>query len=487
MMENLPPDFGFNPEDSPGMHPIEFLVKEFEEETRAYYSQEELEELCEYYQQAMEFDPSRGERLLKVCEIGQRDYPYCSQFLLSAARVHFIENAFTRAQRLVSKAGLLDRTEPELYLMQGLLHTSCNENPAARESFLQAIALAEHRQEMISQICNDLIHFGFRDQAIPLLEEIAETDSLDPWVLDSIVHFYLEKDLPANAAELVQRHIDANPYNGAYWNTIGQIYRHLGLNEKAIWAFDFSLAIDEHDLAAILNKFETQYDTGDYHGARETFSAIDKDLALGQPYTNMFAWTLYETGFVKEARNMYRDTVNEDPEDAEAWYGMALTYMREVEENPAATPAGTLRAALLCLQKAVLLQPEEQQYRMLQAEALGLDGHVMESNEVYIDLSKRFPLDPEIWTEWAWMLRNNGNDEAAAIVLSKSLEHLSGNPELLYLYAAACFRSHQPAAGIEALEQALHENFAEHPALFNFAPELKQVHAVQLLIARFTP
>jgi len=34
MMENLPPDFGFDPEDSQGMHPIEFLVKEFEAGTR---------------------------------------------------------------------------------------------------------------------------------------------------------------------------------------------------------------------------------------------------------------------------------------------------------------------------------------------------------------------------------------------------------------------------------------------------------------------
>lgn len=401
MMENLPPDFGFDPEESPGMHPIEFLAKEFEAETRAYYSQEELEELSDYYLHGMDLDPSMGEWLLKVCTIGQRDYPYCSQFLLSAARVHFIENAFSRAQRLVTKAGLLDRTEPELYLMQGLLHASCNENPAARDSFLRAIELAENRQEMISQVCNDLIQFGFREQAVPLLEEISETDSLDPWVLDSVVHYYLEKDLPANAAELVQRHIDADPYNGAYWNTIGQIYRHLGLNEKAIWAFDFSLAIEENDLTAILNKFETQYDTGDFHGARQTYNAVDKGLELGQPYNNMFAWTLYETGSVKEARNMYRETVNEDPEDAEAWYGMALTYMRDAEENPEIAPAANLRAALLCLQKAVLLQPEEKQYRMLQAEALGLDRLIMESNEVYVDLSKRFPLDPEIWTEWA--------------------------------------------------------------------------------------
>lgn len=486
-MENLPPDFGFDPEDSPGMHPIEFLVKEFEAGERDYYSQEELEELTDYYMQGLDFDPSLRDWLLKVCEIGQRDYPYCSQFLLGAARVHFIENAFTRAQRLVSKAGLLDRTEPELYLMQGLLHTSCNENRDARDNFLKAIELAESRQEMINQICNDLIHFGYREQAVPLLEEISETDSLSPWVLDAVVSYYLEKDLAANAADLVQRHIDAYPYNGDYWNTLGQVYRQLGLNEKAIWAFDFTLAIHDEDLTATLNKFETQYEMGDFQAARETFRSVEEDLTLGQPYRNMFAWTLYETGFGKQARDLYRNTVNEDPEDAEAWYGMALTYMREAEEDADKAAGGVLRAALLCLQKAVLLQPEEQQYRMVQAEALGMEGHVMESNEVYIDLSKRFPLDPEVWTEWAWMLRNNSNDEAAAVVLSKSLEHIAGNPQLLYLYAAACFRSHQPAAGMEALEQALHENFAEHVALFNFAPELKQAPAVHMLIARFTP
>jgi len=487
MMENLPPDFGFDPEDSQGMHPIEFLVKEFEAGTRTYYSQEELEELAEFYTQGLDFDPSLGERLLKVCEMGQRDFPYCSQFLLAAARVHFIENSFIRAQRLVSKAGLLDRTEPELHLMQGLLHTSCNEKSEARDSFLKAIELSEIRQDMINQICNDLIHFGFRDQAVPLLEEISENDSLNPWVLESVVDYYLEKELPSNAAELVQRHIDADPYNGAYWNTLGQVYRQLGLYEKSVWAFDFCLAIDEDDLTAALNKFEVQFETGDFFAARETFRSVEKDLLLEQPYTNMFAWTLYETGFVKEARNLYRKTVNEDPEDAEAWYGLALTYMRDAEENPATAPAANLRAALLCLQKAVLLQPEEQQYRMIQAEALGMDGLVAESNEVYIDLSKRFPLDPHVWTEWAWMLRNNEKNEAAALVLEKSLEHIAGNPELLYLYAAACFRNHQPGQAIEALEQALNENFAEHQTLFNFAPELRQAPAVQMLIARFAP
>jgi tetratricopeptide (TPR) repeat protein len=379
-------------------------------------------------------------------------------------------------------------------VVRGLLHAVCNENQEARADLFKGLKLAEEPKDTLQQVCNDIIEYVPQENAYSLLEAISHEYILPSWVLESIIEHYTQKDLLAQAAAIAQRHVDEEPYNVGYWHCLGQVYRSLGLYEKALWAFEYALLIDEEDFSSQVSRFETFYQAERFEEAYEAFQPLREILESETVFRNLYAWTAYETGNYEEARNLYRDTVHEEPDNSEAWYGLGLVYLEGAMPDIASYyPSGAitndnkLEAAVYCLEKAVKLQPDEQTYRMVLAEAYQEIGDIVKSNDQYLELSRKYPLDSEVWTDWAHMLLVEDNLEGAAMVIESALKYLPGNAHILYSHAAVCYLSGKQQMGRESLQEALIENYAEHAAMYKFAPQLQQMESITQLIEKFAP
>lgn len=477
-MENLPPDFGFGyGEEDAGMQEFQRLKEDFEAMERVHYAQEELEELADWYVSLLGFDDEAQKHLVRVCEMGQEYYPYCGSFLLASARLHFLTHSLDQARACLDRARILDPSEAELYLLEGLLHSVCKERKEAMMAFGEALEHAENRQEMLGRISEELLRSGNRDQAVPFLEELLAGDLLPPVILEELLGHYLDLELTDKAAVIAEKHVDSDPYNGDYWVQLGHVYRHAGLNEKAVWAFDYALLINESDYSALCRKFETQYDAEDYTGAHETYQELAAHFTPEEVFQGMYAWVLYETGRLQEAQHLYIELVRGNTEDAESWYGLGLTYHF----------SGDLNMGIHCLTRAVHLAPEDMDYGLSLAECLFEAGDTDGSNAEFARLAAIHPCESEIWCSWVGMLHESHDQDAASMVIRCALENLPEHPRLMYLNAAVQFLGGRTKAALLTLQDALLLNYQEHHEMFKFAPELKQSGIISDLIARYAP
>ncbi len=477
-MENLPPDFGFgNGEEDAGMQEFQKLKEDFEGGARVYFSQEELEELADWYISFLGFDDEARIQLEKVCEQGRDFYPYCGYFLLASARLHFAAHALERASVCLEQARMLDPSEAELYLLEGLLFTARKDKKRALIAFGTALNQAENRQEMLGRISEELLRNGDREQAIPFLEELLKDSILPPVVLDELVTYYLETDETEKALKVAQRHVDGEPYSGDYWLQLGNVFRHVGLNEKAVWAYDYAILIHEADYSAWCRKFETQYDAEDYAGAYETYQQLRVHFSPEDVFQGMYAWVLYETGRLEEAQHIYTELVRSNSEDAESWYGLGLTYQF----------SGDAMMGVHCLTRAVHLSEEDLDYGLSLAECLFEAGFPKRSNQEYSRLAAIFPEDTELWCAWAKMLHDAHDFIGAMDVVHIGLIQIPEDPRLLYLSAAIHYLGGRTKAAFDSLQSALILNYMEHEEMFKFAPELRQVGSISDLIARHAP
>ncbi len=477
-MENLPPDFGYGyGEEDAGMQEFHKLKLDFEEGARVHYAQEELEELADWYVSLLGFDDDARVQLARVCTLGREYYPYCGSFLLAAARLHFASHALDRARACLDKARILDPSEAELYLLEGLLYTAKKERKQALMAFGEALEHAENRQEMLGRISEELLRNGDREQAVPFLEELLTVNILPAVVLEELLSYYMDCDLADKALSIAQQHVDAEPYNGDYWVQLGNVFRNAGLDEKAVWAFDYAILINEADYSAWCRKFETQYDVEDYPGAYNTYQQLIQHFSPEEVFQGMYAWVLYETGRLDEAQRLYTDLVRSNTEDAESWYGLGLTYQF----------SGDAMMGVHCLTRAVQLADEDLDYGLSLADCLFEAGFPERSNLEYARLAALFPDDAELWSAWATMLHEARDLNAAMDVINLALAQLPEDHRLLYMNAAIHYLGGRTQAAMEALQNALALNYREHQEMFKFAPELRQVGTISEMIARYAP
>lgn len=457
------------------MQEFQKLKQDFEEGLRIHYAQEELEELADWYTSLLGFDDDAREQLSRVCSIGQDYYPYCGYFHLATARLHFAAQALDRAHACLEKARILDPSEADLYLLEGLLFTLRKERKSARLSFAEALEHAENRQEMLGRISEELLRNGDRDLAVPFLEELLSTNTLPPVVLEELLMYYLDVNQNEKALDVAGKHIDLEPYNSDYWVQLGNVYRQIGLDEKAIWAFDYAILINEGDYSAWCRKFETQYDIEDYYGAYETYRELLQHFNPEDVFQGMYAWVLYETGRLEEAQKIYTELVRNNMEDAESWYGLGLTYQF----------SGNTTMGVHCLSRAVQLSAEDLDYGLSLADCLFDAGYPERSNAEYERLSALYPEDSELWCSWATMLHESHDLKAAMDIINIALQQLPDDFRLWYFSAAVHYLGGRNSAAMEALQYALALNYREHEEMFKFAPELRQVGTINEMIARY--
>lgn len=457
------------------MQEFQKLKQDFEAGARVHYAQEELEELADWYISLLGFDDDAREQLSRVCSMGRDYYPYCGYFHLATARLHFAAQALDRAHACLEKARILDPSEAELYVLEGLLFTLRKDRIRAQRAFTEALEHAENRQEMLGRISEELLRNGDRDLAVPFLEELLSTNTLPAVVLEELLTHYLDLELNEKALNLAQKHVDHEPYNGDYWVQLGNVYRQIGLDEKAVWAFDYAILINEGDYSAWCRKFETQYDVEDYSGAYDTYRQLLQHFNPEDVFQGMYAWVLYETGRLEEAQSIYTDLVRNNTEDAESWYGLGLTYQF----------SGDATMGVHCLTRAVQLSDEDLDYGLSLADCLFEAGYPERSSREYARLSAMYPEDSTLWCSWATMLHESHDLKAAMEVINMALQQLPDDFRLWYISAAVHYLGGRNVAAMEALQYALALNYKEHEEMFKFAPELRQVGTIHEMIARY--
>ncbi|MEZ4451726.1 MAG: tetratricopeptide repeat protein [Nannocystaceae bacterium] len=137
----------------------------------------------------------------------------------------------------------------------------------------------------------------------------------------------------ARALEEVQRALELNPESAAAWEALGAILHEEGDDEEAREAIERALELDPSRGVALFHRGLFTLDQGDGDGALADFLAAAERLrGPSQRVARGNACTvLAGLGRRDEAIVLHHQNCREHPHDAEAWYGLGLSLVKQGE------------------------------------------------------------------------------------------------------------------------------------------------------------
>lgn len=123
-------------------------------------------------------------------------------------------------------------------------------------------------------------------------------------------------------------------------------------------------------------------------------------------------------GHWDNAVEQYKRFTYDNPGNDAGWYGLARTYSAKND------PANALDA----IAKAIAIDPDNQWYKVFQADAFEKDGRSKDAAEVYSVLAKRFPQNPEYLRKLAYFSVLTGEPKVGLKALDR-LEEINGVTE----------------------------------------------------------
>ena len=460
---------------------VDALVRDFESKQRKTFSAREWLELYRYY--ASQFPAKTGQYradtyIKVILETAIQQFPYMPIFSLHMAEWLVRDQKLAKARNVVSQALQYTPFEPALGFMQALIFSLQGHKKKAMEELQSVLTNMGDEEAMLEDFLEISLYHGQFDLAMPVLEKALDTGAEVSVILEKYIEKAEEGGLIDALLPMIQRIIDQDPYSAEAWYVMGSGHMAQGDHEQALKALDFAVTINENFADAWVTFLECTYELGHYQDFINTY----KELATRFPkrtfaeVEGLLAWSHYEQGDVKTCRSIYKEILKHQPQDAECWYSMGLTW--HYEEN--------YSAAIPYLERAYDLDHFESDYGMVLASAY-FGAHMQEKWEaLYESLTIEHATNPEVWLDYSTSLYEIGESDKALDVIETGLLNNPQHSGLLYRLAALCYLSGQASAAIFVLEKALEINANEHIQLFTFAPELKKATAILNCVAKFT-
>lgn len=467
-------DFG----DLPNSNPAE-LVKEFESNNRDNFSAQELMEIFKFYalNQIKVGKQDASKSMKNVLLLGIKQFPYMAIFFVHMAEVLLREKNYRMARKYIQQAKENNHTDHQiLFLEAAIVALEKNHNKAV-DLVHEALETLEKDEDAIVDVVELYLTYQLFDLILIVLKETEPVEIDFAWIIERHILASSENDELEKMIPVLEFLIDKEPYSVDYWYLQGLCYNHIENYEKAAWAFDFAVTLDEDFTEAWLGYLESIYELERYEEFLTKYRELVKEYGEDtfEDLEGLSAWALFETGKINESRQVYRKVLKKQPYDSESWYSMGLTYHYEQQ----------FETAIPYLQRAWEQNPSEPDYGVILAASYLGAGQDEKWPELYLKLSEIWPENEEIWLDWGVALFRTGETDNSIEVTEMGLKQKPQSHKLMYRLAALAYLTGQQKAAEFLLESALLINAEDHQTMFIFAPELKKSMPLLSLISRF--
>lgn len=323
------------------------LVLDFENTVlrggQRFFDVDELEVIMDYYFEVNDIAP-----LERAVEYAEQLYPDSTIVKLRRAHLFIAKEQYDDAMRIIKT---LRRQEPgntDVAYSMGVAYGAMGEHEKAIELFMEAANDGWLLGRVYANIAEEYYHLNDFDKAIRYYQLALDTDSYDSATLFNYVDTAIQSNNMEDAVTYLKSFVGEHPYSSEAWQGLGTLYREMGLLEKAIDAYEYSIAIDKTNFTAYTDLSETL----DYMG--KTADAVTALLRARDYVSNrsalyrMVATIYMRVENIDMALVYYRKAVEENPGDPTAVAALALAY----------AVADDLSTALPLVRKALRLSPE---------------------------------------------------------------------------------------------------------------------------------
>lgn len=462
-------DNEFPGENSGGSNEVERFESMLQHQKPEFFDLSTIREIYDFYLMTADF-----EKALKLLDFGLTQYPGEKELYTRKAELLLEMGKPAEAMQALEKV-MREEQDHELILLKAQILSAQGLNGKAIAELRELLTWTDNQAEAWFQMGTiySSVH-SFMEAANAYHQALRFNPGLDDALFEQVFCLEMAGEIE-KGIETYEAYLDDNPYNHGVWYNLGILYSRMGLHEKAIDAYDYSLAIVDPFPSAWYNKGCSLMELGKFEEAIRIFLEAlrldNRDVAvlfsIAECYENL--------GDTANARYYYRKVTTLSPDMADAWYGIG--YSLEQDEK--------YFEAIHYYRKTIGVDADH--YEAWQSLAFcefhaGNEASALEALEEAIRLNSG---DASLWIDWSMLMKEEGKLTEALDILQEGITLNPELSELYYLFAGLCFQMGKHREGMVYMENALIMDFKRHPLIFEYFKELKQFQPVVDLIRQY--
>ena len=294
-----------------------------------------------YLRRAMELNPGQGTYLhqLGLIRYRQKQWRPALVFFLQALEVGVGNN------------------EAAVWRSIGDVQTELFDRDAALQAYETSIRIQSQDARTRLALGRFYLERSEPDQAIRHLRAALEIDPMLAAAYPVIGRAYRQAGDLQSAMTILKKALDANPADQESRYTLGQVLQAMGRVDEG------QLELDKYErIRQQIDTANDKYKTALSHLAAREFSAAEKSLQealrlapMYGPALHSLGTLLLDRGSAKQAADTLNRAVEANPLNAASWFSLGAAYFR----------IGKLPEALQAVQRAIVLNDEDEEYRRL--------------------------------------------------------------------------------------------------------------------------
>jgi len=441
---------------------LNLLVSDFENMIAtgdvSYFNEKSYFQLIEYYE-----DESQIDKAIEVIDLALHQFQYRSEFYIAKARLLLQKNEIEETLSFIETAETIAPYQLEIMTLKARAY-------ASRESYSLALNIIDNVKDTATpsdklEIClTEAFVYECMGDYEAMFQALKKALIISPTNREALERIWISVELSKNYEESILLHkvvIEEFPYNHLGWFNLGHAHACVGEYEQAIDALEYSFLTNKDFEAGYIDCAELCFQVQEYARAKDIYEELNARFGPDAEYLVGVAHSQYQVGDYLGAKNNFKKALKIDPYNDEAYYLIANCHIKE----------SNWLQALNALNQAIDLDDMREEYYHSLARCYVHLGDFVSAKKYYYKAAKNGVEQPLYWEEYISFLIKIGEFNAASRIINEA-EKFTYSDKLIYCKAIISINSDQRRKGIEALEEALIENFDNHKFFLDLDPEM---------------
>lgn len=437
----------------------------------SFIDEDEFELIIDHFE-----DLEKYHKALEITQMATYQYPNSVTILVQQANLLILLRQYDNALEVLEKANLLDALEPNVYIFQTEAHLALKQEEKAFEILDTCVSFfsGSEKVDLLFELSDVYDDYECYEKLFDCLQWILE---IEPNNEEALVKICFWTDFTGRNEESIRLHqriINDYPYNELAWFNLGAAYQGLRLHEKAIDAYLFVLAIDEHFEFAYRNLGDAYLRLRKYPEAIEMLNKV-VEYAGGDPLIfEALGHCFDKLKLYSEARKYYRKVNQLSADNGQIVYKIACTYINE----------GAWKNALKILKTSSKIHRLSPDYNL----ALGLCYLQLEDYDEAItyfgNVVRIRPKNSNGWVQLLNCMLEAGMYDDGLEYAQFAYDQTDKKPIFLYYKTMFMYSMGKIKESVLCLENALRKNGKLIKKFIEMNPAVLQCNAIVEVLAR---
>ena len=247
--------------------------------------------------------------------------------------------------------------------------------------------------------------------------------------------------------------------------------------EKAVWAYDYAILINDNFGSAFFNKGNSLSELERFEEALESYKkTLEIEGADAMIFCSM-ANCYEKLDMMQSARSFYKKAIKLNPELADAWFGIGVTFDAEEKYHD----------AIVYFKKAINLEEDEADFWFALADTYFKAGLHDKADEAYGKTCGKDVKYWEAWLDWSVLQLKINNIERAKEIIEECIFFNENQHQPHYRLAAYEYLYGDKQNAYDSFANALRLNFDDNFLFFDLVPEAASDFDIVNLLDTYLP